>query len=78
MPNAVYTALLEGKWLIAVNAIGTAKVTSDSVGLEGVKNEQLRDSIAVLKTSRFSKTLIRGQIFQKGMRHVQIRTVKAF
>ena len=76
LPNAVHTALLEGKWLRAVNAIGTVKVTSDSVGLEGVKNKQLRDSIAVLKTPRFSKTFIRGQIFQRGMQHVQIRPVK--
>ena len=66
MPNAVHTALIEGKWLSTEHATGTVKVLSNSAGLENVSNARLRDSIAILKTPQFWSTINSRSNFSKG------------
>ena len=39
--GAIHTALLEGTWLSVDHAIGTVKLCSISVGLEGIKDESV-------------------------------------
>ena len=43
LPNAVYTALLEGKWLSAEHTIGTVRILSDSTGLNNVREDQMKN-----------------------------------
>ena len=57
MPNAVHTALIEGTWLSAENAIGTVKVLSNSAGLENVQSESVKNSLAILRTPKFWSTI---------------------
>ena len=53
MPNAIHTALLEGKWLSAEHTTGTVRVLSDSTGLNNVRDDQLKNSLAILRTPKF-------------------------
>ena len=50
MPNAIHTALLEGKWLSAEHTTGTVRVLSDSTGLNNVRDDQMKNSLAILRT----------------------------
>ena len=49
MPNAIHTALLEGKWLSSEHTICTVRVLSDSAGLQRVQNDQMKNSLASSK-----------------------------
>ena len=53
MPNAIHTALLEGKWLSSEHTICTVRVLSDSTGLQRVQNDQMKNSLAILRTPQF-------------------------
>ena len=66
LPGAIHTALLEGTWLSADHAIGTVKLLSTSVGLESIKDESIRDSIAILRTPKFCQAVNSRSNFSKG------------
>ena len=66
LPGAIHTALLEGTWLSADHAIGTVKLLSTSVGLESIKDESIRDSIAILRTPKFWQAVNSRSNFSKG------------
>ena len=66
LPGAIHTALLEGTWLSADHAIGTVKLLSTSVGLESIKDESIRDSIASLRTPKFWQAVNSRSNFSKG------------
>ena len=66
LPGAIHTALLEGTWLSADHAIGTVKLLSTSVGLESIKDESIRDSIAILRTPKFWQAVNSRSNFLRG------------
>ena len=66
LPGAIHTALLEGTWLSADHAIGTVKLLSTSVGLESIKDESVRDSIAILRTPKFWQAVNSRSNFSMG------------
>ena len=53
MPNVIHTALLEGKWLSAEHTTGTVRILSDSTGLNNVREDQMKNSLAILRTPQF-------------------------
>ena len=53
LPNAIHTALLEGRWLSAEHTTGTVRVLSDSTGLNNVREDQMKNSFAILRTPQF-------------------------
>ena len=53
MPNAIHTALLEGRWLSTEHTTGTVRVLSDSTGLNNVHDDQMKNSLAILRTPQF-------------------------
>ena len=57
MPKAIHTALLEGRWLSAEHTIGTVRVLSDSTGLNNVHEDQMKNSLAILRTPQFWTTV---------------------
>ena len=66
LPGAIHTALLEGTWLSADHAIGTVKLLSTSDGLQSIKDESVRDSIAILRTPKFWQAVNSRSNFSKG------------
>ena len=53
MPNAIHTALLEGRWLSSEHAIGTVRILSNSKGLKCIQDDKMRNSISILRTPQF-------------------------
>ena len=53
MPNAIHTALLEGKWLSAEHTTSTVRILSDSTRLNNVREDQMKNSLAILRTPQF-------------------------
>ena len=53
MPNAIHTALLEGRWLSSEHAIGTVRILSNSKGLECIQDDKMKNSISILRTPQF-------------------------
>ena len=57
MPNAIHTALLEGRWLSAEHTTGTVRVLSDSTGLNNVHEDQMKNSLVIMRTPQFWTTV---------------------
>ena len=53
MPNAIHTALLEGRWLSSEHAIGTVRILSNSKGLKRIQDDKMKNSISILRTPQF-------------------------
>ena len=67
----MHTALLEGKWLSSEHAIETVKVLSNPAELKDVQNDQLRNSLSILKTPKFwtlinsRSNFVEGEVSEK-------------
>ena len=66
MPNAIHTALLEGNWLGSEHTICTVRVLSDSTGLKCVQDDQMKNSLAILRTPQFWTAINSRTNFAKG------------
>ena len=53
LPNAVHTAHLSGSWLDHQHKIGTVKIISTHEGLKEIKNEAMRNKLAIIKSPKF-------------------------
>ena len=53
MPNAIHTALLEGRWLSSEHAIGTVRILSNSKGLKCIQDDTMKNSISILRIPQF-------------------------
>ena len=49
LPNAIHTAFLWGSWLDQQFKIGTVKIISTHEGLEEIKNEDVKNQLAIIK-----------------------------
>ena len=57
LPNAVHTAHLIGSWLNHQHKIGTVKTISTHEGLKEIKNEAMRNQLAIIKSPKFWSTV---------------------
>ena len=64
--DAIHTALLKGTWLSPDIKIGTVKILSSEDGLEQIKNAQMRNSLAILKTPKFWSAINSRSNFSTG------------
>ena len=64
--DAIHTALLKGTWLSPNIKIGTVKILSSEDGLEQIKNAQMRNSLAILKTPKFWSAINSRSNFSTG------------
>ena len=66
LPDAVHTALLEGKWLSSEHAIRTVKILSNPAELKGVQDDKMRNSLSILRTPKFWTLVNSRSNFIKG------------
>ena len=64
--DAIHTALLKGTWLSPDIKIRTVKILSSEDGLEQIKNAQMRNSLAILKTPKFWSAINSRSNFSTG------------
>ena len=60
LPNAVHTAFLKGSWLEQQHKIGTVKIISTHEGLEEIKNEDMKNQLAIIKSPKFWNEVYTG------------------
>ena len=64
--DAIHTVLLKGTWLSPDIKIGTVKILSNEDRLEQIKNAQMRNSLAILKTPKFWSAINSRSNFSTG------------
>ena len=65
MPNAIHTALLEGRWLSSKHAIGTVGILSNSKGLKCIQDDKMKNSTSILRTPQFWSDINSRRIFPR-------------